>query len=143
MINFDPTSPLGRAVAGLFRACKEIEDGDGQWSGAAVVDALSVFFAGLGIDPDGPVEQLDARPGRTAEQCAAGLYAALLAEAREWAGDGEEHAFLDRAQDMPPHDVLGELDARSLTPQQLHSPAVDALLYLQPTVYGAPADAAS
>jgi len=63
MLKFDPTTREGQALAGLFRACKDIEDGDGGWDGGDVVQLLSDTFDDLGIDPDGPVSQLDVYPG--------------------------------------------------------------------------------
>ncbi|GHF38748.1 hypothetical protein GCM10010218_19970 [Streptomyces mashuensis] len=60
MISFDPTTHEGRVLADLFRSCKSVEEGDGGWNGADVVDFVCDAFQRLGIDLDGPVEQVDA-----------------------------------------------------------------------------------
>lgn len=56
-LEYDPTTPEGQHISGLFRTLKERFGGD--WPGADVVQILSEWFHGLGIDPDGPVHQVD------------------------------------------------------------------------------------
>lgn len=48
----DPDSPEGAAILSLFSRIKEDEEGDGNWNGGDVVDAVTGWFLELGIDPD-------------------------------------------------------------------------------------------
>jgi hypothetical protein len=50
-LKFDTTTPEGEAIAALYNDIKEhIEDDEGGWNGADVVDALTDWFTNLGID---------------------------------------------------------------------------------------------
>jgi hypothetical protein len=58
----DLTSAAGRAILELFTTIKQrVEQDDGNWPGAEVVDVLSEWLRGIGFDPDGPAHTL---PGR-------------------------------------------------------------------------------
>jgi hypothetical protein len=51
----DFSNPAGQAILGLFRQIKEqVEEPDGDWPGADVVDTLTAWFTSLGLDPDKP-----------------------------------------------------------------------------------------
>lgn len=53
----DPDTPEGVAILSLFGRLKDIEQGDGRWSGGDAVDELTGWFANLGIYPeDEPTE---------------------------------------------------------------------------------------
>ncbi|MER7671277.1 hypothetical protein ABTY61_22810 [Kitasatospora sp. NPDC096128] len=55
-LKFDPASPLGAKIAGLFNQIKtDIEEDDGSWPGGDVVDALDRWFGELGIDVEDDV----------------------------------------------------------------------------------------
>ncbi|MFB7836016.1 hypothetical protein [Streptomyces sp. NPDC056056] len=56
-LNYDPTNPEGKAIADLFDDVKAIEDADGSWDGADVVDLLTGWFTRLGINVKGPSHQ--------------------------------------------------------------------------------------
>ncbi|MET8406214.1 hypothetical protein [Streptomyces sp900116325] len=58
-LNYDPTTPEGKAIGNLFRACKDIEDSDGRWNGGDTVEVVCDFFIRLGIDIKGDVYQVD------------------------------------------------------------------------------------
>lgn len=49
-LRFDPTTHEGRIIADLWDRVKTIEEPDGGWPGAEVVDVLSEFFDRLGYD---------------------------------------------------------------------------------------------
>jgi hypothetical protein len=66
VITFDPTAVEGQAIADLFRACKAIEDSTGGWNGGDDVEAACDTFQLLGIDVNGPAEQVDAQGTDTA-----------------------------------------------------------------------------
>lgn len=53
----DPDTPAGVAILALFGRLKNIEHGDGRWSGGDAVEELTGWFAELGIYPeDEPTE---------------------------------------------------------------------------------------
>jgi hypothetical protein len=55
----DLSSAAGRAILELFTTIKDgVEREDGSWPGADVVDALSGWLRGIGIDPDSPAHTL-------------------------------------------------------------------------------------
>jgi hypothetical protein len=50
-LKFDTTSPEGAEIVDLFNGIKtNIEDDEGGWNGADIVDALCEWFTDLGID---------------------------------------------------------------------------------------------
>jgi hypothetical protein len=50
-LKFDTTTPEGESIAELYNTIKEdIEDDEGGWNGADVVDALCGWFIALGVD---------------------------------------------------------------------------------------------
>ncbi|MEU1371983.1 hypothetical protein ABZ454_38730 [Streptomyces sp. NPDC005803] len=55
-LKFDPSTAEGARIVALYNKIKaEIEDDEGGWDGADIVDALCEWFTGLGVDvsPDG------------------------------------------------------------------------------------------
>jgi hypothetical protein len=62
----DLTTGAGQAIVALFRSIKDdIELGD-DWPGADVVQVLTEWFTGLGIDPELPADDL---PGANPNHC--------------------------------------------------------------------------
>lgn len=47
-----PDHPLGKEILRLYCEIKNVEDSDGGWTGADVVDLLAAFFLRVGIDID-------------------------------------------------------------------------------------------
>lgn len=63
----DLTTDAGQAIVELFRSIKEdIEESDGSWSGGDTVQALTLWFMGLGIDVELPADDL---PGVNPNHC--------------------------------------------------------------------------
>ncbi|GAA2782956.1 hypothetical protein [Saccharopolyspora taberi] len=62
----DPDSTEGAKIINLFRQLKAIEEPDGNWPGADVVDELNVWLTSIGLhpddDPDQAVQRLRTRP---------------------------------------------------------------------------------
>jgi hypothetical protein len=59
-LKYDPTTPEGEAISGLFRSFKSVEDGDDY--NEHVVDEVRYWLIELGIDPNGTVYQVDPIP---------------------------------------------------------------------------------
>ncbi|MEV7177861.1 hypothetical protein [Kitasatospora sp. NPDC093679] len=65
-LKFDPSTPEGAEIVDLFNGIKEhIEDDSGGWNGGDVVDALTQWFADLGIDVDADTITTDVAPAVT------------------------------------------------------------------------------
>jgi hypothetical protein len=62
----DLTTGAGRAIVALFRTIKNDVERGVDWPGAEVVQALTAWFTGLGIDPTEPAEEL---PGGNPNRC--------------------------------------------------------------------------
>ncbi|MEU2086895.1 hypothetical protein ABZ569_34140 [Streptomyces albus] len=60
LLRFDPKNREGKVLADLFRACKEIEENYGDWNGSEIVDCLTEVFDRLGLDVNGPADQVEA-----------------------------------------------------------------------------------
>ncbi|WP_019819454.1 hypothetical protein [Saccharomonospora saliphila] len=62
----NPDSTEGTAITNLFRRLKAVEEPDGAWPGADVVDVLNVWLPSIGLhpddDPDQAVQRLRTRP---------------------------------------------------------------------------------
>lgn len=62
----NPDTAEGAVIITLFRRLKGVEEGDGSWPGADVVDQLNAWLMSIGLhpddDPDQAVRRLRTRP---------------------------------------------------------------------------------
>lgn len=59
-LRFDPRTREGRAIHKLFAAVKnDVEEPNGRWNGAAVVELLDQWFTDLGYDVAAPASTVD------------------------------------------------------------------------------------
>ncbi|MFE0775588.1 hypothetical protein [Streptomyces sp. NPDC058861] len=88
-LNYDPTTPEGNAIADLFDDVKAIEDADGSWDGADIVNLLTDWFTGLGINVKGPSNQAGPiKPTAISPDATAGEIVPLLLAVPDFTASG-------------------------------------------------------
>jgi hypothetical protein len=109
----DLTGAAGQAILELFTTIKQrVEQEDGNWPGAEVVDVLSEWLRGIGIDPDAPAQALPppAPPACAHERVTAEFVTVLrVVVTRRRTGDGpvEEITDVVYSDETPSNEPIG------------------------------------